>query len=317
MKTRCFFLLTCIFAVCMLSPLPAPAAEEGKAPQQGTRSKAIFGPPVNVNISGPGTVPEGVLYTAINTSFADKVRNTDNSRGGRGRASDIFQQQWLLKLRYGITDYFEVVSVTPFVHQRSTNPEPARYPAIYGVADSTLYFVLAPWQERRGDAFTASASAGAWLPVGAWGRDNPPGYGAAAFRGQAAIGKWLNKDIKIDTEGVWSSTRTIGNQDVRIGDNIQWNSQIRYLFDYFDIGLESTLIWQFTSHREKTTSRYASGDMRNGSTEWFVGPSANFAIDPLGMFVGVGAFFPVMQRFEGGQRKVENVRLEFKIGKLW
>ena len=318
MHIRLVFILF-ILAACIISPQTVPAAEAEKAPQtQSARSKNIFGPPVNVNISGPGTVPEGVLYTAINASFADKVRNTRNARGDRGRPSDTFQQLWLLKLRYGITDYLEIVSVTPYVNQRITNPEPKRYSTIYGLMDSTLYFALAPWQERRGDPFTASISAGVWLPVGAWGRDNPPGYGVAGFRGQAAVGKWLNKDIKIETEGVWSSTRfASGNQDVRLGDQFQWNSQIRYLFNYFDIGLESTLIWQLNSHRERTTSRYASGDMRNSSTEWFVGPSVNVAIEPLDMWVGLGAFFAAMQRFQGVQRKVENVRFEFKIGKLW
>jgi len=307
---RIFFMI--ILAAYIISPQSSLAAEETKTPQaQSTRSKMIAGVPVNVNIAAAGSMPEGVLYTGINASFADKVTPTGNTK-----SSDVFSQAWLLKLRYGITDYLEIWSTTPYLNMQRTNPEPSR-PVIYGVADSVLSLTLAPWQERRGDPVTASVSAGFWLPVGAWGKDNPAGYGTTGFRGQAAVGKFLTKDIKVDTEGVWNTRFVRGNQDVRLGDQFQWNSQIRYLFDYFDIGVESTLIWQIASYREKTNQAGPSMDMRNGYTEWLVGPSVNVACEPLGMWVGVGAFFPVMQRYQSDGAKVENVRLEFKIAKLW
>ena len=311
MNTKLMFSML-ILAAYIILPQAAQAAEEEKTPQaKSTRSRVIVGVPVNVNIAGPGSMPEGVLYTGLNASFADKITPTGSTKG-----SDVFSQAWLLKVRYGITDYLEIWSTTPYLNMRRTNPEPAR-PVIYGIADSVLCLTLAPWQERRGDPFTASGSVGIWLPVGAWGKDNPPGYGTTGFRGQAAIGKFVTKDLKIETEGVWNTRFARGNQDVRLGDQFQWNSQIRYLFDYFDIGVESTLIWQTTSYREKTSQAGRSMDLRNGYTEWLVGPSVNVALEPLGMWVGVGAFFPVMQSYQSDGAKVENVRLEFKIAKRW
>ena len=317
MKSRC--LLIFILAACIFSPLSAPAAEAEKdAQKQSTRSKMIFGPPVNVNIAGPGSMPEGVLMTGVNASFSDKVTAVGNAGS---RASDVFSQQWLLKLRYGITDYLEIWSTTPYVNQQRRNPELARHNTIYGVADSVLALTLAPWQERRGDAFTASVSAGVLLPIAAWGKDHMPGMGVMAFRGQAAIGKFVTKDIKIETEGVWYTRFARGNQDVRLGDQFQWNSQIRYLFDHFDIGVESSLVTNEAADKEVRSN---VSSLRNGFTEWFVGPSVNVGIDPLGMWAGLGVFFPVLYSLHnegnppnGYSTKMENFRVEFKLAKLW
>ncbi|MDR0239549.1 MAG: transporter [Deltaproteobacteria bacterium] len=294
----------------MISPQSAPAAEAEKNLQkQSTRSRMIFGAPVNVNISGAGSMAEGVLMTGINTSFADRVTPFGNA----SRNSDVFSQTWLLKVRYGITEYLEVWTTTPYLNNRRTNPEPnPQY--IYGIGDTVLNLTFCPWHERRGDSFTASSSVGLWLPMAAWGADHPAGLGVMGFRGQAAVGKFLTKDIKIDTEGVWNARFARGNQDVRLGDQFQWNSQIRYLFDYFDVGVESSMVWQLSS--DKVFSGRGTRDLRNGYTEWFVGPSVNIAIDPLGMWAGIGAFFPVM-RYTDSPTKVENVRVEFKIAKLW
>jgi hypothetical protein len=61
--------------------------------------------------------------------------------------------------------------------------------------------------------------------------------------------------------------------------------------------------------------------LRNGYTEWFVGPSVNVAIEPLSMWAGLGVFFPVLYSLHDEHRspptKMENFRVEFKIGKLW
>ncbi len=308
MKIRFIFLPLILAALIFASQTSSSAAEEERTPQkQSTRSKMIFGPPVNVNIAGAGSMPDGVLLTVINASFADKVTAFGDYKG-----SDVFSQAWFLKVRYGITDYLEIWSTTPYINNRRTNPEPdPQY--IYGIGDSVLGLTLSPWNERRGDPFTASASAAVLLPIAGWTTDNPPGFGVWGFRGQAAVGKFLTKDIKVETEGVWNTRFDRGNQDVRLGDQFQWNTQARYLFDYFDIGIESTMIWQNASDKEV---RGRTRDLRNGYTEWFVGPSVNVAIEPLGMWAGVGAFFPVMQYTES-PAKVENVRFEFKIGKLW
>jgi len=58
------------------------------------------------------------------------------------------------------------------------------------------------------------------------------GRHAAGFRGQAAVGKFLTKDVKIETEGVWSSTRFApGKQDVRIKvENVRFEFKVGKLW---------------------------------------------------------------------------------------
>jgi len=56
--------------------------------------------------------------------------------------------------------------------------------------------------------------------------------------------------------------------------------------------------------------------LKNGSTEWFVGPSINYAIDRYNLWFGIGIFFPVVQNFDS-PTKAEDYQLTFKIGKVW
>ena len=308
MRTVCVFLMFVAISFAA-SPQPSMATEAEKDTlKQNTRSRMIFGPPVNVNLMGAGGMPEGKLLTVINTSFAEKTRAKDGAK-----SPDVFSQVWLLKLRYGITDYLELWSTTPYISNRRTNPEPDPK-NIYGVGDSFLGLLFSPLHERRGDPLTASVSAAFLIPIAAQGSHHPPGMGVSGFRGQAGVGKFLTRSLKIETEGVWNTRFDRGNQDVRLGDQFQWNGQVRYLFDHFDLGLESNLTWQRSSDR--VFPGLGAVDLRNGYTDWFIGPSANFAIDKLGMWAGIGVFLPVIQRFDSPS-KVENARFEFKIGKIW
>lgn len=54
----------------------------------------ILGAPVNTAISGGSLLPQGMLLTAVNSSFRDK----DNQIKGSG-SPDIYSQIWLLKIR--------------------------------------------------------------------------------------------------------------------------------------------------------------------------------------------------------------------------
>ena len=151
-----------------------------------------------------------------------------------------------------------------------------------------------------------------------------PGNNAWGARGAAAVGAWVTKDIKMDTEFVWSGPFERGNQNVERGDQWQWNTNIRYLWDWIDVGFESSLVVQESGNKKIDGRWLANGswrdssttNTRNGYTEWLVGPSMNVAVDSLGMWAGIGAFFPVVQDYKG-PAKVEDVRWELKIGKVW
>lgn len=284
----------------------AMAAED--APAQKKRPRSLFGAPVNVNIAGGGSLPKGTALTMINASFADKSSDKEGY-GGHG----MFSQSWLLKIRYGVTNHFEIATTVPYITNKRYGDNAAGANYTQGFSDPVVQMTIAPWNQHQGDPVSAGVTLGLLLPLGTQGKNHLPGVGAWGGRAAAGVGKWVTKDIKLDTEVVWSGPFERGNQKVKRGDQFQWNVNARYLFTYWDIGLESTLIHQESGDRRLPTGKTG---LRNGYTEWFVGPSVNVAIEPLDMWVGVGAFFAVLQDYKGPS-PAEDARFELKIGKIW
>lgn len=287
------------------------AAEEspGEKPAKprSSRSKMLFGQPVNVNIAGGGTLPKGKALTILNASFADK---TNGERGYSG--SDVFSQTWLAKFRYGITNHLELSVTVPYINNERSNPRP--HPKhVEGFSDTAVGLVVAPFNLHQGDPVAWSIYTGLLAPTGTGGKNHLPGVGVWGWRLATGVAAYLTDNIKADTEVVWCGPFDRGNQKVRRGDQFQWNTQVRYLFDNFDIGIESTLVHQESGDRNTLAGNV---NTRNGYTEWFVGPSLNVPIDALDMWAGVGVFFPVVQDYKG-PAAVEDARFEFKIGRLW
>jgi hypothetical protein len=303
MKRFSFFFALSLLVLCMATSV-AQAAQD--APKQGKRARSLVGAPVNVSIAGAGSLPKGRALTMINASFADK------NHAKRGGKTDIFSQTWLAKFRYGITDRLEIAVTGVYVNNaRSgtyTGPE-----HVEGFSDTVVQFTVSPLQQHQGDFTNLSFTAGVMTPTGLRGKNHLPGNGVWGGRMAAGFGGFITRDAKLDTEVVWSGPFARGNQKVRRGDQYQWNANARYLFNWIDIGLESTLTHQVSG--DKSTP-YGNVNTRNGYTEWLIGPSTNVALDSLGMWAGVGAFFPVLQDVRGPS-KVEDVRYEFKIGKVW
>ncbi len=310
---------SCLLAILAVFGLIAPSFAD-ETPKETKRARSLLATPVNVNTAGAGSLPKGMALTMINASFANKTRS---KRGGGGRA-DVFQQSWLLKIRYGITNRFEIATTVPWIHMTNSNRPDNTRKYVEGFGDSVLQFTVAPLQQHQGDPLSFSLTGGILFPTGQTGDAHLPGNNAWGGRAAAAVGAFVTKDIKLDTEVVWSGPFERGNQNVERGDQWQWNSNIRYLWDWFDVGFESSLVVQESGDRKIDGVRLADGswqrsqtvNTRNGYKEWFIGPSMNFAVDSVGMWAGVGAFFPVMQDYKE-PAKVENMRVEFKLGKVW
>jgi hypothetical protein len=264
-------------------------------------------PPVNINLSSSGTPPRHLLYSALNFSFAHK---THVEKGGTNRP-DVSSQTWLLKLRYGLTDHLELVAITPYIDQSRSHPTPSPK-HLGGWGDQVIGLSAAPFNVHQGDPFALNFSAAALLPTGQEGKTHLPGNSAWGWRLSAAYGLFLTPNLKVDTEGVWNGPFEHGNQNVKRGQSWQWNSQLRYLFNAFDVGLESSLVHQKSAHAHTPLGKV---NTRNGVTEWFVGPSVNIVL-PADAWLGIGAFFPVHRHFDG-PNKSESKRVELKIGKLW
>ncbi|MDR3090432.1 MAG: transporter [Desulfobulbaceae bacterium] len=302
-----------VLAVSLGLALAAPTNAIDQAwaatPEQGfKRPQTLMAtPPVNPNIAGGGTLPQGLLYTALNPTFSDKDRSEDGYIG-----SDTFSQAWLLKLRYGLTNRLELNSVLSYVNLERSKPTPSQK-HLEGYGDQSLGLSYALYNLHQKDPFALSFSLSALLPTAPEGANHLPGNAAWGGRAAAAFGLFLTPEIKFDTEAIISGPFERGNQDVKRGEQYQWNSQFRYLFKTFDVALESSL-----THNEAGDKSSPAGDidLKNGYTEWFVGPSMNFTIDRYDLWFGIGVFFPVLQNVDSPSM-VEDYQLAFKIGKLW
>ncbi len=306
---RRIILLWTLFLLLLLPAHPASAAEQ-KTPERPP-VVLIGTPPVNVNMAGAGTLPKGVLYTALNASFADK-RHTENGSNG----PDIFSQAWLLKIRYGLTGNIELNTVGSYVNL-ARDPKPAGGSEhLEGFGDQSVGISYAPFNIHQGEPFALSFGAGVILPTAPQGKNHLPGNSAFGWRVNTAFGLFFTPNIKLDTEVVATGPFERGNRRVKRGDAYQWNTQVRYLFRYMDVALESSYV-----HADSADADIGGRTVntRNGYDEWFVGPSMNFAppfMADADVWAGLGVFFPIHQDFKG-PNKSESARFEFKIGKLW
>ncbi len=303
-----------ILAGCLLLGSVVSAGAEGGVFANDKPSPLLVAP-VNVGIAGGAILPKGMLLTAINASFRDKTHH----EGPEGPASDVFSQLWLLKVRYGLFDRMEVSVVTPYVNNDIDNqfwrPE--------GFGDVTVGTSLALLSERAGHPLWVTLGLGLALPTG---DEHLAGAGSLGGRVSLSWSKNFTKNIMAAGDFVWETPLGRGHDPyagpgntrfdgVRRGDKYTATAHVRYRFNYFDLGLE-TIYEKSESGTGYLRNSDDSANMKNGTTEWVVGPSMNFAIDPVKMWVGVGAFFPVYQDAKG-PTKMEDVRWEFKVGKTW
>lgn len=312
--------LTSLFIVCALTfGLSSAALAEQEAQPENTqtqpkkkRAKMLTGTPVHTAIAGGGSLPKGVALTVYNFSLADK---TQSKRGYKG--SDVYNQTHLIKLRYGITNHWEITSTGGYVNNGFRDPKHAgkRPGNIEGPIDQLLGFTYAPLQLHQGDPVAVSVSAGIYIPTGVYGKNHLPAAGAWGSRLCTGFATFLNDDIRFDTEFSWATTFERGNQNVRKGDQYQWNTMVRYLFDWFDIGLESV----YTHYEDNVGYRNGKsnrGNLKNGGADWYIGPNTSIAIDALDMWVGAGVYFPVMQDMNG-PAATDDVQFHFKVAKMW
>lgn len=290
---------------------PAQLAGTTEKPKK-TRAKMLTGTPVHTAIAGGGSLPKGKLLTVYNFSLADKGRGTHGYNG-----SDVYGQTHLLKLRYGLTNHWEINSTGGYINNGFSNPRPsdARPNNIEGILDQSLGFTYAPLQMHQGDPVAVSFSAAINFPTGLYGDNKLPGGGAWGSRLSTGFATFLTEDIRFDTELVWNTSFNRGNKDVRKGNSYQWNTMARYLFDWFDIGIESVYTHTEDSKGYKP-GRDGTVNLHNGGADWYIGPNTSIAIDALDMWVGAGVYFPVKQQVNAPSA-VDDVQYHFKVAKMW
>ena len=290
---------------------PALAAEQsqvtGGTPEKSGRMGPTSGTPVNSAIGGGGIVPKGMAITALNFSYRDKHDIVDDAGFG-ARTSQ--QELYLLKLRYGLTDRFELLLVPGYVSTHRDAYLNQQADRVQGPTDFAFGGTYAPLLQPLGEPFSLGLHLAVNMPTGQNGRQYPPGGGAWSYSAKAGISKVWQATHRFDGDIGFVQPMETGNQGVRKGRVTFMTGSYHYVFNpIFDAGLEFTL--------ENGESWQRDGvDMRNGQTEMYVGPTINFSLPKWKTWLGIGVFVPVLRDYDIPTAS-DKTRFEIKLGKLW
>ncbi len=297
-------------SISCFSNVQAVSANENQpsdAAQQTKKMGGLSGTPVNSAIAGGVTVPEKKLVTVFNASFRDKDSIVDdNGKGARTLSNDIY----LLKLRYGFTDSVEFFMVPGYINNKldSFNNTPSA--DVHGPTDFAFggsYMFLG---QRQGDPLSAAVTFAVNMPTGQQGANHPAGSDVWSYQAKIGMTKIWHPNHRFDTDIGFVQPTETGNGGVRKDTTLTWQGSYHYVFnDNFDVGLEFTL--------DKTQSSEKNGiGMRNGYTEMYVGPAANYCLPKWNMWLGVNVLFPVLRDYDIPTAS-DDIRIEVKLGKLW
>jgi hypothetical protein len=291
----------------IIPSLMAGQALAATQPENPEKMSPLSGTPVNSAIGGGGIVPKGTLLTALNFSYRDKD-DIVNDAGLGARTSQ--QQLYLLKLRYGLAERFELLFVPGYISNHRDAYANQQADRVSGPTDFTFGGTYTPLAERFGDPFSLSLSLAVNMPTGQDGPQYPPGAGVWSYSGKVGITKVWHPNHRIDWDlGFMQPTQT-GNQGVRKDAVFSTTGSYHYVFNqYFDAGLE------FTLEKSKDWERHGV-NMRNGHTEVYAGPTINFCLPQWNMWLGAGVFVPIVRDY-GIPTASDDIRIEFKLGKVW
>lgn len=300
--------LVCGMMFSCIAGLQAVTADRATAEQAQTEKMGgLSGIPVNSAISGGSLVPKSLLLTALNFSYRDKDDIVDDKGFG---ARTLESELYLLKLRYGLTDRVELAFVPGYVSNHRDSFGPLGSDHIDGPTDFFLGCSYALFSQRLGDPLSMALTLGVNMPTGQEGSDRLPGGDVWSYNAKIGITKVWYPNHRIDWDmGITQPTET-GNLGVKKDTTWTMTGSYHYVFNpNFDIGLE------FTVDNSQDWERNGI-NMKNGSTEIYVGPTANYVLPQWNMWFGAGVFFPVMRDYDVATAS-DDVRMELKLGKVW
>jgi len=294
-------LRTCLLALglCVLA-FPAP----GAAADQEDVYPGILNAPASISIGGGGTLPAGHAVTALNSSYRHKDEGMLGSDQKNNRNIDNTTLINLLKLRYAVTDRFEVQAVVPYtVYQPTTGRDLDSWGDI---TPAVMYGFL---QEKLGEPFSLAGSLKLAMPTASVGpRDLP---GGNAWAGTAALGFTKTFGMfQINHDLYYTAPFEEGNQHVRKGNSYGLTYRYAYALNKgLALALEGTI-----DHSER--GKRLGLEVKNESTEWYTGPAVTWNVPGTTIDLCLGAYLPVYRDY-GQNTSSEGVRVDGKFFIFW
>lgn len=262
-------------------------------PVQGTNCGQIY---------QPGDF--GIVFNYLHKE-ADTLYKGNDEISNHGPVDKIDADVRVLKLRYGISENWDVRLAVPFFDIDVMNGSGDTLATPHGMGDTGVVFRYQFLNQRKGSPVYLSAGFGAELPTGETDSD---GMGTGAWSPYGEVGlTYTWKRQRVDTELNYY-LRTEGNHGKEQGDRLDYNLHYAYALNhYIDIGFEMNGRW---------TGKDAVHDVKNGNTggnEIFFGPEVHFKWLAKKAFLSFYTPFPIYQDVNGQQLK-EDWRFQSKFG---
>lgn len=266
---------------------------------------------VVIESMGPasGTMPKGKLATIVNYIHADKhtwyrngSRHAAKYPSNKGTQRNL-HDRFVLKMRYGLGDGYDVRFATPFVmnnFRAHSTLTPNGVSSKNGVGDTTFVLHKQFLSQRGGAPVDMAWDLGVWTPTGSTSDD---GVGTGAWGAMAGLGvgrafdggrQFLEGEVMYLYRGVGHTSR------VDVSDVFRLNGRYVYaLSRRWDAGIE-------TQFEYNTDSRRSGRSNHDASTTWFAGPSVTFKMPEYGASLGVSTQFSLYQDYNAVAR-IQNV----------
>ena len=306
-----FFSRLCLAVALLLLPVSGWAASGSTAaPEQANR---VPGPLV-LPQAWPGgeTFPAGFVALMNHFSFSQARLYKGSSRydytapnGAKVGPRRIDQFVNVFKIRYGVTDRFEVRTATPYINAEIKN-HIGDGDWKGGLGDTTLMLRYGI-KKRTGDSpFSLALDLGATLPTGHVG-DQEKYLATNAFSVIMGGGfSWVDHNQRVDFDGRYAAYME-GAHGIKPGDFTLFHGHYAYaLTRNFDLGLEG-----YFRYDQQTEIR--GKGQHDAYTEAYAGPKIQIKVPEFAyMMVGAAMLFPVHRDFDG-PRFSTDTRYEFSI----
>ncbi len=306
------------YAVCfsmflaLLLALPIPASSDDKL----KAINRVPGPMV-LPQAWPGgeTMPQGLFAIMNHFSLAYYKPYKHSSpytalvktpRGGMKvgpKGADQFVN--VFKIRYALTDRFEVRTATPYIDLNIQNNN-ADDSWKGGLGDTTVMLRYGLKKRTDDSPFSLALDLGATLPTGD-SRDRDKNLANNAFSVIMGSGaSWVDSNQRVDVDARYAAY-TEGAYGVRPGDFALFHAHYAYaLTRSFDLGLEAYY------RNEQQSCVYGKGQ-QDAFSEAYAGPKMQFRFSEAPyMSVGAAVLFPMYRDYED-MRLSTDTRYEFSI----
>jgi hypothetical protein len=296
--------------------LALPSAAFAAAPHDKKPENLVPGPMV-LPQAWPGgeTFPQGLTALMNHFSFgqyrpykgSSPYTMRVNTPGGKMKVGPKSADQFVnvFKIRYGITDRFEIRTATPFIDMNIKNHN-ADGGWKGGLGDTTMMLRYGLKKRTEDSPFSLALDAGVTLPTGEVG-DKDKYLATNAFSVIMGGGaSWVDNNQRVDFDARYAAY-TEGAHGIKPGDFALFHGHYAYaLSRNFDIGAEAyyRLEQRTTMHGETYQPAFS---------ELYAGPKIQIKVPELAyLMVGAAVLFP-LHRDSDAMRLSTDTRWEFSV----